>query len=101
MTEQRNTLAEIFAACWKDEAFKARFLSDPKGILREYGVDVPEGIDLRVVENADDCVHITLPVPPADQDNLSDEDLTNAAGGGAKTLPPVCKSLSWNCSCPG
>ena len=25
MTEERNQLAEQFAACWKDEALKARF----------------------------------------------------------------------------
>ena len=30
MTEQRNAMAELFAACWKDEALKARFMSDPK-----------------------------------------------------------------------
>ena len=29
MTEQRNKMAELFAACWKDEALKARFMSDP------------------------------------------------------------------------
>ena len=30
MTEQKNQLASLFAACWKDEALKARFMSDPK-----------------------------------------------------------------------
>ena len=33
MTEERNfskTLAELFAACWKDDALKQRFMSDPK-----------------------------------------------------------------------
>ena len=30
MTEQKNALAQIFAACWKDEALKARFMADPK-----------------------------------------------------------------------
>ena len=33
MTEERNRLAELFAACWKDEALKARFMSDPKAVL--------------------------------------------------------------------
>ncbi len=27
MTEQKNQLASLFAACWKDEALKARFMS--------------------------------------------------------------------------
>ena len=81
MTEQRNALAGLFAACWKDEALKARFLSDPKAVLKEHGLDVPKGIDVKVVENADDCVYITLPAPPARALELSDEELSNAAGG--------------------
>ena len=35
MTEERNQLAELFAACWKDEALKARFMNDPKAVLAE------------------------------------------------------------------
>jgi len=27
--ESKNALATLFAACWKDEAFKARFIADP------------------------------------------------------------------------
>jgi hypothetical protein len=33
------------------------------------------------VENADDCVHITLPAAPAGAGDLSDDELSNAAGG--------------------
>ena len=82
MTEQRNALAQLFAACWKDEALKARFVSDPKAVLKEYNLDVPDGIDVKVVENSDSHVHITLPAPPAGHMDLSDEELSNAAGGG-------------------
>ncbi len=32
MTEQRNQLADLFAACWKDEALKQRFMADPRAI---------------------------------------------------------------------
>ena len=38
MTEQKNQLASLFAACWKDEALKARLMSDPKAVLAEYGM---------------------------------------------------------------
>ena len=81
MTEEKNTLAELFAACWKDESLKARFMSDPKAVLAEYDIPVPDGIDVKVVQNTDDCVHITLPAPPAGHMELSDEELSNAAGG--------------------
>ena len=81
MTEQKNKLAQLFAACWKDGALKARFMSDPKTVLAEYGMPVPEGMNVKVVENSGDCVHITLPAPPAGDRNLADDELGNAAAG--------------------
>ena len=80
MTEQKNQLASLFAACLKDEALKARFLADPKAVLAEHGIETPAHIDVKVVENTDDTVYITLPVANESVD-LSDEDLESAAGG--------------------
>ena len=103
MTEQKNALAQLFAACWKDEALKARFMSDPKAVLAEYDMPVPDGIDVKVVENADDCVHITLPAPPSGGMDLSDDELSNAAGGTSYDLcPTVYHPNSQNaCLCNG
>ncbi len=81
MTKQRNALAELFAACWKHEALKARFMSDPKAVLTEHGIKVPDSIDVNVVENSDNTVHITMPKTPAGVHDLSDEELAGAAGG--------------------
>ena len=83
MTEQKNALAQLCAACWKDEALKARFMADPKAVLKEHGLDVPDGMDVKVVENADDCVHITLPAPPDGDAEILDDELSNVAGGMA------------------
>ena len=82
MTEQRNALTELFAACWKDEALKARFMSDPKAVLAERGIDVPDTMNVNVVENSDNTVHITMPMPPAGHASLSDDELSDAAGAG-------------------
>ena len=83
MTEQRNQLAALFAACWKDEALKARFMSDPMAVLAEHGIAVPDGINVNVVENTDNTVHITMPSAPAGAGELSDEELAGAAGGSS------------------
>jgi hypothetical protein len=40
-------------------------------------------MDVKVVENADNCVHITMPMAPGGND-LSDEELSTAAGGGSQ-----------------
>ena len=94
MTEQRNKLAALFAACWKDEALKARFMADPKAVLAEYGMDVPANIDVNVVENSDNTVHITMPMAPDGAGELSDEELAGAAGGweGVEFGAHCCKS---------
>ena len=81
MTEQNNQLAALFAACWKDESLKARFMADPRTVLAEHGMPFSDGVDVKVVENADDCVHITMPAPPSGHTELSDDELSNAAGG--------------------
>ena len=106
MTEQKNALAQLFAACWKDEALKARLMADPKAVLKEHGLDVPDGIDVKVVENADDCVHITLPAPPAGDMDLSDDELSNAAGGcppgnllNSAYTPTDCYGIYGGCMC--
>ena len=81
MTEERNALTDLFAACWKDDALKARFMADPKAVLAERGIEMPEGIDVNVVENTDNTVHITLPVPPDGHAEMTMEELSQAAGG--------------------
>ena len=100
MTEERNKLAELFAACWKDDAVKQRFMSDPKAVLSEYGMDVPDGMNVNVVENADNTVHITMPAPPSGHQDLSDDELRDAAGGVAAAAGQP--SLNWmDCEGPG
>jgi mersacidin/lichenicidin family type 2 lantibiotic len=48
----------------------------------------------KVVENADNCVHITMPATPTGSMELSDEELSNAAGGsvydGIHNCTPFC-----------
>ena len=94
MTEERNQLAELFAACWKDEALKQRFMNDPKAVLAEYDMPVPDGMDVKVVENADNCVHITMPAAPEGHDKLSDEELSAAAGGCSNKYHSMAACIS-------
>ena len=96
MTEERNALTDLFAACWKDDALKARFMADPKAVLAERGIEMPDGMDVTVVENTDNTVHITLPTAPDGHAHLSDEELRNAAGG---SVGCGLGSVSLTCGC--
>ncbi len=87
MTGERNGLTDLFAACWKDDTLKARFMADPKAVLSERGIKMPEGIDVNVVENSDNTVHITLPVPPDGHAEMTMEELSQAAGGAFPDFP--------------
>jgi mersacidin/lichenicidin family type 2 lantibiotic len=46
------------------------------------------------VENADNCVHITMPAPPTGSNELSDEELSNAAGGCIFVLDEVLSLIT-------
>jgi hypothetical protein len=63
-TKKMQQWAKIVAKAWADDDFKARLLSDPVSVLRAEGVDVPEGMTLKVVENTDAATHIVIPAKP-------------------------------------
>ena len=105
MTDETNKMNALIAACWKDDALKQRFLSDPHAVLAEHGMDVPEGMNVNVVENTDTTVHITLPAAPDTDGDLSDEELASAAGGGEESVagpcaPSKCAHPTVTCECP-
>ncbi|MBC03405.1 MAG: hypothetical protein CMJ34_08910 [Phycisphaerae bacterium] len=82
--EGKKALAALFAKCCKDEALKKRFIGEPEAVMKEHGIDVPEALDIKVIENTEDHVHITLPNAPSDE--LSDDDLRRAVGGYYETI---------------
>jgi len=65
--EQAKIYAQLIAQAWSDEAFKERLVTEPMRVLSERGVEVPPGIEIKVVENTDQMFHIVLP-PPQDGD---------------------------------
>ena len=76
--EQAKVYARIVAKAWGDAAFKQQLLADPVTVLHAEGVAIPEGTELRMVENTDTLVYLTLPARPA---KISDEQLDQVAGG--------------------
>ena len=92
--EQAKAYGRIVAKAWADEAFKQRLLADPAAVLKAEGLAVPEGVELRLVENTDKVVHLTLPAKPAE---LSDEQLDDVAGGASPNCGsfPQCRADCW------
>ena len=80
MNAERTTFeAEIIERAWKDESFKADLMRDPVGTLSsEYGTDLPDGIEIEVLEETSSKSYLVLPVNPTE---LSESELDMVAGG--------------------
>ena len=82
-TEQE--LAQKFLT---DESFRAKLKEDPKGALSAHGVQVPEGVDIEVVESTPSKQYIVL--PPLQSEELRDEQLAAAQGGTIAPITFIC-----------
>ena len=78
--EQQKKWGQIVAKAWTDENFKKRLLADPHAVLKEHGVQVPQGLQLKVLEDTGSVRHLILP-PKPDASELSEDDLATVAGG--------------------
>jgi hypothetical protein len=69
----------------QEESFRQKLLSDPKGAIeQELGTRVPEGFEVRVVEESADTIYLVLPSASAvvgEGGELSDKALESVVGG--------------------
>ena len=77
--EFQKAYGKLVAKAWSDDDFKAKLLADPMVVFKENELTVPEGIEVKMVENTEKITHFILPPEPSDE--LSDEQLDQAAGG--------------------
>ena len=101
MNDEQNgrIAADVFARTMTDPEFKAQFIADPAGVLSAAGVEVPEGLTIKVVENSSSTFYVVLPDPEA----VTDELLAAASGGSTSstasssatsTLPSTVGTMS-------
>src|SRR5579864_2776164 len=93
---QERLWSQIVARVWSDEDFKERFMLDPRGVLVEHGLDVPEGVDIKVLEDTAKLRHIVLPPIPSDE--LTDEELVGSSPGVADSYSGWCGACG-RCGC--
>jgi hypothetical protein len=71
--------SQLVAQAWADEKLKQRLTDSPAAVLQEHGIEVPTGVEIRVVENTDKICYLTLPARPSDE--LTPSQLSSVAGG--------------------
>jgi hypothetical protein len=91
--------AQLTAQAWVDEKLKQRLLSNPTPVLKEHGIEVPPGVDVRVVENTEKVYYFTLAAKPAgDVTELTSSQLAGVAGGVPAIT--ICSPITINPSAP-
>lgn len=77
--------AEIIRKAWTSPAYKQELIGDPGGVIaREFGVELPAGTDVRVLEDTADAAHLVL----VDPDDLPASQRTGPRG--------VLVAKAWN-----
>jgi nitrile hydratase len=80
---------------YKSSPYRSRAVIDPRGVLREFGLELAEDVEVRVWDSTAELRYMVLPEKPAGSEKLDEEALAalvtrNAMIGVAKvTLPPA------------
>lgn len=88
--EQGKKIGQVITKAWNDESFKQRLLADTMAVLKEEGVDVPAGLEVRAVENTEKLVHMIIPLKPASEEFKSTKLLLIAQDSGFHVIGCSC-----------
>jgi nitrile hydratase alpha subunit len=62
-------------AWYKSEAYRARAVKDPRGVLKEFGTELPDGVEVRVMDSTADLRYLVVPLRPAGTEGMTEEQL--------------------------
>src|ERR1700732_3845125 len=62
---------------YKSAPYRARAVKDPRGVLREFGVELPDTIHIRIWDSTAEVRYLVLPQRPSGTEHLSEQDLAN------------------------
>lgn len=62
---------------YKSEAYRSRAVIDPRGVLAEFGVDLPEEVAVKVWDSTAEIRYLVIPQRPAGTDGLTEEMLAD------------------------
>jgi nitrile hydratase subunit alpha len=77
---------------YKSAQYRSRAVIDPRGVLREFGLEIPDGVEVRVWDSTAELRYLVLPERPAGTEDWSEERLAaivtrDAMVGTAKVTP--------------
>ncbi len=60
---------------YKSEGYRSQVVRDPRGVLHEFGYDVPSNVEITVWDASAESRHMVLPRRPVGTDGLSEREL--------------------------
>ncbi len=63
-------------AWYKSLAYRSRAVSDPRGTLRAFGLELDPGVELRVLDSTADLRYLVIPRRPPGTDGMGEHELT-------------------------
>ena len=60
---------------YKSFAYRQRTVSEPRAVMREFGLEVADGVQVRVVDSAADLRYLVLPRRPDGTDGMDEGEL--------------------------
>jgi len=60
---------------YKSFAYRSRAVSDPRGVMRDFGFELPDNVEVRVWDSSAEIRYIVLPKRPAGTEKMSEEEL--------------------------
>ena len=60
---------------YKSAAYRSRAVADPRGVLRDFGVQLPAETEIRVWDSTAELRYLVVPMRPAGTEGLSEEEL--------------------------
>ena len=60
---------------YKDPAYRARLVREPRTMLREFGLDLADDVEVKVWDSSSEVRYMVLPERPEGTENLSEEEL--------------------------
>jgi nitrile hydratase len=60
---------------YKSLPYRSRTVADPRGVLREFGLDLHDDVEVRVVDSTADIRYLVVPRRPADTEGLDEDAL--------------------------
>jgi nitrile hydratase len=60
---------------YKSAPYRARAVSDPRGVLREFGLNLPDEVEIRVWDTSAEIRYLVIPERPPGTEDMSEDEL--------------------------